>query len=68
MFLHETAESRKVCGYTGNAHHSTFSCQKKQTESVSVQYVLNGFTLTEKRQRNRQTEGPITPELSENVK
>lgn len=25
MFLHETAKSREVCGYTGNAHHSTLS-------------------------------------------
>lgn len=51
MFLHKTAESRKVCGHTGNAHHSTFSCQKKQTKSVSGQYVLNDFTLREKKRK-----------------
>lgn len=51
MFLHKTAESRKVCGHTGNAHHSTFSCQKKQTKSVSGQYVLNDFTLREKKEK-----------------
>lgn len=53
MFLHETAESRKVCGYTGNAHHSTFSCQKKQTKSISGQYALNGFTLSGKKKKKQ---------------
>ena len=65
VFLHETAKSRKVCGYTGNAHHSTFSCRKKHTKSISGQYALNGFTLREKRKRNRQREGPITLETWE---
>lgn len=63
MFLHETAKSRKVCGYAGNAHHSTFSCQKKQTKSVSGLCALNGFSLRQKRGRNRQTEGPVILDL-----
>lgn len=47
MFPHETAKSRKVCGYAGNAHHGTFSCQKKWAKNISGQHALNGFILRE---------------------
>lgn len=53
MFLHETAESREVCGYTGNAHHSTLSCRKKQAKRVSGQYTCIGFTSREKKTKNK---------------
>lgn len=55
MFLHETAKSRKVCGYAGNAHHSTFSCQrnKQKTFQDNMLWMVSPWEKKEKQADRR---------------